>query len=390
MQGQSRLVDVVELGGKSSRLAVLLGFLSSDPSNLNLIADAADAALSESQLDEAQALIDRYRSHADLPPSLQNIAGLVAMRQRRLDEAAATFDTLLSAGVTDPSVRFNRAWVHALMNEHEAVLSLLDADAVAVTPRAAALRVQAFHHLGQLDEALAEGKALTERFPGNDALLGALSVAAMDADDYALAKQYAETAQGGSDALTTRGLVALNDDDPAGAIDLFDRALAEHPEAPRAWLGKGLGLLSAGNADAAVSCLEKGAQIFEDHLGSWIALGWTHFVRKDMNAARAAFEEALRHDDNFAETHGALAVMDLVDNQIDSARRRADIALRLDKECFGGILARTLLLEMDGKPELAAKIRDRAMNMPMSVDGKTLAQAMAGLGFSHGAGGSSS
>jgi tetratricopeptide (TPR) repeat protein len=384
------LLQSAELSDGMSRLKVLQGYLDSDPHNLNLIADAAEAALFESRLNEAQELIDRYRSQSNLTPPLMNIAGIVAMRQGQCDEAAAIFDSLLASGVDDPSVRFNRAWVSALLGEHETVLSLLDEDAVAVTPRAAALRVQAHHHLGQLEEALAEGEALTERFPGNDALLGALSVAAMDNDDYALAKHYAETAQGGSDALTTRGLVALNDDDPAGAINLFDRALDEHPGAPRAWLGKGLGLLAGGNADAAVPCLEKGAQIFEDHLGSWIALGWTHFVRKDMSAARAAFEEALRHDDNFAETHGALAVMDLVDNQIDSARRRTDIALRLDKECFGGILARTLLLEMDGKPELAAKIRDRAMSMPMSVDGKTLAQAMAGLGFSKNGGGTPS
>ena len=79
-------------------------------------------------------------------------------------------------------------------------------------------------------------------------------------------------------------------------------------------------------------------------------------------------------------------MLDIAEGNIDGARKRTDIALRLDKECFGGILARTLLLEFDGKPELAAKIRDRAMNMPISIDGKTLAQAMIGLGMNGSAG----
>jgi tetratricopeptide (TPR) repeat protein len=367
-----------------SRLSRLLDYLSSDPENLALIEDAVNAALDESALDDAVALIVRYRALAPLPPVLQNVEGVVALRQQRLGDARALFEGLRAEQHDHSSIRFNLAWIAALEARHEDALALLNDDVVKDVPRAASLKVQTLHHLGQIEEALAAGPGMTELHSGDDALLGALSVAAMDAADVGLARHYADQAQGGADAWTTRGLIQLHDDDPAQAVGLFDQALAAHPQAPRAWLGKGLALLALGDADGAAPCLEKGAAIFEDHLGSWIAAGWTHFIRKDMAAARRSFETALSHDNNFAETHGGLAVLDISDGDINSARRRTEIALRLDKECFGGILARTLLLEMDGKPEVAEKIRDRAMNLPIGVDGKTLAQAMLGLGSIRG------
>lgn len=375
-----------EMVADASRLSRLLGFLEDDPDNLNLIADTANAALDESALNQVGELVARYRALAGVPPSLLNVEAIAAMRQGRLSDAQAAFQALRDTGHDHPSVRFNLAWLAALEERHEDALALLDDDVVAAVPRAGALKVQSLHHLDRIEDALAVGRAMTEVQPGNNHLLGALSVAAMDADDFELARHYAMQADGGSDALTTQGLISLNDDAPAAAIDLFNRALVEHPDAPRAWLGKGLSLLAQGDAEGAAPCLDKGAEIFGDHLGSWIASGWTHFIRKDLDAARRSFETALTHDDNFAETHGALAVLEIVDGDIDSARKRADIALRLDKECFGGILARTLLLEMDGKPEIAAKIRQRAMNMPMGIDGKTLAQAMIGLGMNSGGG----
>jgi tetratricopeptide (TPR) repeat protein len=369
-----------------SRLPKLLDFLQSDPDNLSLIADAANAALDESVLDQVSELVARYRVLADVPPSLLNVEGIGAMRQGRLSVAAALFESLRKTGYDHPSVRFNLAWLAALEGRHRDALTLLDDEVIVAVPRAAALKVQSLHHLNRIEDALLAGQGMTEIHPSDNHLLGALSVAAMDADDFELARHYAMQADGGADALTTQGLISLNDETPEVAIVLFERALAEHPNAPRAWLGKGLSLLAQGDVERAAPCLDKGAEIFGDHLGSWIASGWTHFIRKDMVSARRSFETALGHDDNFAETHGALAVLDIAEGNTDSARKRADIALRLDKESFGGILARTLLLEMDGRPELAAKIRERAMNIPMGIDGKTLAQAMIGLGMNSGGG----
>lgn len=365
----------------TSRLARLLGFLEQDPENLALLADAAGAALDEDALDEAADLLARYATFEPLPPGLANTAGIVAMRRGDRGAARAAFEGLRAAGHDHPSVRFNLAWLNALDARFDEVGPLLDDEVLAALPRAAALKVQALHHIAEPEDALALGRELLETHPEDDALLGATSVAAMDANEYQLAATFARRAKGGADALTTQGLVALNEKDPAAALNLFQRALAEQPEAPRAWLGLGLGLLAEGNLDAAAPALEKGAAIWGDHLGSWIAAGWAQFVRKDLTAARRNFETALAHDDNFAESHGALAVLDIAAGNLDSARRRTEIALRLDRDCFGGMLARALLLETDHKPELAQKIVERALHFPAGVEGKTLAQAMVGFGI---------
>lgn len=368
----------------SARLPRLLGFLAADPDNLALLADAANAALDEAQLETAADLIERYRALAEPPPALRNLEGLVALRLGRHAAARGAFSALYEAGHDQPALRFNLAWLNAIDGDFGGVVALIDDAVVQEVPRAAALKVQALHHLGDLTGALEFGQALLDRLPHDNALLGALSVAAMDADDYALAASLAERATGGSDALTTRGLVALNDDDAPGALMLFDQALAERKDAPRALLGKGLSLLTAGNVDGAAPYLERGAEVFGNHPGSWIAAGWAQFLRGNLVAARKNFEAALHHDESFAETHGALAVVDLSEGRIDSAKRRTEIALRLDKESFSAALAKIILLQMQGNPELASRIRERALNLPVGVNGKTLAQAIAGIGATFG------
>lgn len=364
-------------GDDKARVAQLLGFLEQDPDNLALIGDAAGAALDAGELETAAALIDRYAALAPLPPALGNLKGLVALRDGRFGDAVEAFEALRAAGDDAPTVRFNLAWARAMAGDHEAALALLDDDTIAAGPRAAALKINMLHQLERLDEAMECGETLAGLYPDDPSLMGALATAALDAERIDLARLYAGRAGTSHDGLTTLGLLLLDEDRPDESAALFDRVLAADAGNPRALLGKGMGLLARGELEAAAERIDAAAAQFGDHLGSWVAAGWVHYLNGDLAASRARFETALALDDNFAETQGALAVLDVVEDDLESARRRTAIALRLDSACFAGALAKSMLLEREGKGKAAQKVRDAALNFPIGPGGKTIAKSLA-------------
>ena len=155
----------------SSRLERLRRYLAADPNNLHLLQDAANAALDESALDDAAGLIARYRALAEPPPALINVEGMIAMRSGDYATARGAFEALRGAGHDHPAVRFNLAWLSALEGRFSEVAALVDNAVIDAVPPAAALKVQALHHLGDIDGAVALGRALVERLPGCAALL---------------------------------------------------------------------------------------------------------------------------------------------------------------------------------------------------------------------------
>ncbi len=363
------------------RLERLLAFLEQDPGNTALLADAAAAAFDAHDLDQATRLIDRYAATEPPTPAILNLQGLVAIAQQRFADAAAVFSTLREQA-DDPALRFNLAWSLAMTGAYREALDLLDDDVLAVSRRAPALKIQMMHHLEMYDAAMAAGEALAERFADNQTLMGVLATLAMDAEKPELALQYATRAGDDAEGQTALGLLMLGEQNTKDSMTLFDNAIARQPRNPRAWMGKGLGLLVAGDKAAGVEAIDRGAELFGDHIGSWVASGWAHFLAGSNAGARASFERARAIDDNFAESHGGLAVIDVTEGKLDDAARRSEIALRLDRQCFGAALAKSMLLEKGGNAKAAQRIRDIALSTPIGPNGQTIAQAL--VGFSSG------
>jgi tetratricopeptide (TPR) repeat protein len=362
------------------KLDRLLGFLEIDPDNRQIIADAATEAFAQGRLEVASDLLDRNAQLAPLPPELQNLKGLIALRRGQFDEAADVFGALRATN-DEPATRFNLAWAKAMLADYEGASSLLDERTMAAIPRAAVLKVHALHHLQQLDEALACGASLAEFHPQHQALFGALALVAVDADDMGLARTYAERAGATHEGLSTLGMLQLNDNQVDVALDLFGKALAVDANSPRALLGEGLALLVKGEAAGSAARLDRAAAIFADHLGSWVAAGWAHFANADYKSSRDRFDTAMALDDSLAETHGALAILDFLEGHIESASRRADVALRLDRACLSGAMAKTLLLAKDGDLRSSARIRDKMLKTPVGLNGETIEQMMLTFGM---------
>jgi tetratricopeptide (TPR) repeat protein len=365
----------------SSQLQRMLSFIQHDPENLALIADTAAIAFDCGAMDITSELLERHQAIKNLTPAMLNLRGMVALAEGQNDIAVESFAALVAGGTSDPGIRFNLAWACAMAGEYARALPLLDDATLAASVRAPALKIRVMHHLAQYDEALAEGRRLVALRPDDADLLGALSVLALDTEDLALAKSYARQAGTlSSDAASTLGTLELNDHKVEEAMRWFQSALSASPNHARGWIGTGLGQLATGDPAAADS-LDRGAELFRHHIGSWIAAGWAHFLKGNQDAARLRFDTALALDDNFAESHGSLAVLDAYAGDRANAERRAKIAMRLDRTCFSAALAQSILLEQAGHGKTAAAIRTRALETPIGVGGTTIGQALIGLGL---------
>lgn len=355
----------------------LTSFLEQDPQNANLAADAVEAAIAEDRLDEAQALLARGPVDA---PRAAYLNGLVAMRRQDWAGAAALYQGMFDTGETAPAIRFNLAWSLAMEKRAAEALAVLDEATAQALPQAAELEIRLRHELGEFDSAEARAHALLALHPDHRGLNAAVATLAIDVEDTALAARCASKAGDHPEALTTLGTLALESEDSATARALFAQALERDPQSPRALIGHGLSRLIDADHGGAAAELDRGAELFGTHLGSWIAAGWAHFTAGDTATARSRFEHALGLDDSFAESHGSLAALDVLEGDLDSARRRIAIARRLDRTSFSAALADMLLAAGSGDAERSRRIFEAALATPLDASGRTLAQSFARLG----------
>ncbi|KQM23096.1 hypothetical protein ASE73_02415 [Sphingomonas sp. Leaf24] len=357
----------------------LAGFLAVDPANVALLTDTAHAAIAAGRPAEARVLIERLRAIEGPSPAIDHLTGLAAMAERDWAGAATAFRTLTGAGVDAPGVRYNLARSLAMQGETDEALVLLDDDLAAELPQAAQLLIGLLHDRGEMDRAGTVARMAFDRFPDHAGVNAVISTLAIDLEDLNLARAAAGRAGDHPEALVTQATLAIEDNDPAAAA-LFDRVLAVQPDHPRARVGRGLLALSGQDAAAATADLDRGAEGFGSHLGSWIAAGWAHLLAGDAATARLRFDRALAIDDGFAEGHGSLAVLDLLAGDLDAARRRTAVALRLDRESFAGGLAAAMLAAGDGDAATAERIVKLALSTPLDDRGTTIAQALARMG----------
>lgn len=359
-----------------ARLERLTGFLEADPYNPSLLRDVAQAALASDQIQVALRCYCELDQVEPLNGEEANLAGITAMRSGEQEVAQGWFTRAMETDQSNTALRFNMAWSYALAKDYPPALEFLDEAVTGELPQAAMLDLQIAHELGQFTEAETKLDAYLEKHPDYEPLLAAASVLAMDVDRPDLARAAALKAGAHPDALTTLGTLDLAERKLDEAQAQFEQALASGRISPRAEIGVGLVALARGEPARAAEAIDTGARQFATHIGSWIASGWAHLLANDVEAARARFERAMQIDDRFGETHGSLAVISLLDGDIETAERGSTVALRLDPESFSGVLCKILIESSKGNSDQASDLFMRALEQPILPNGQTLMQAL--------------
>lgn len=358
------------------RLEQLLGYLKVDPENSNLLIDTIETALSAEKYETAEQLVGQLG--AIRPGSFETgyFAASLAMARRDFKTAASWLEPLVANGAP-ANARFNLAWSKAMLGEKPQALELLDAETTGQIASAAMLRTQLLHEAGEFDAALEFGKSALVLHPDDAGLNAALATLALDLEDSDLAQACASRSGDHPEGIAAAGMLEMQSGNSDAALASFERSIGIREHNPRAWVGRGLVKMLRQEPEAAARDIDRGAQQFGDHIGSWIAAGWAHYLAGDIAAAQQRFERAFAIDPNFAESHGSLAVIDAANGDHVSAQRRMATALRLDRQCFSAVLAK-IMLEA-GSAEEARALIEKAFNTPLNSAGMTVASFMSGL-----------
>lgn len=337
------------------RLSRLLDYLAHDLRNTSLLGDVADEQLRMGDWAAAKSTLLQL---LEVQPGDALTRYRLAVAERASGDGAkavALLHELVSEGHAHPAVLQELARSQAQQGNWAAVCpTLADLNATELPPGEGdavwLLRIRAHHHLGALNDALAEAQAWEAGRGAALPLQGRAAIATLllDAeriDDAArlLAQLDADAIGGHAELAAAAGFVELSQGQAGSALERFAQSAQVEPRLGRAHLGLGLALASQGQLPQAMEALKVAVEVAPSHLGSWHALAWLQLLGNDLDGAAASFEGALAQDENFGETHGGLALVAALRGDREAGERHLRTAAKLDARSTNVLVAKTVL-----------------------------------------------
>lgn len=358
----------------SQRLKRLQAYLLEDPANGELLAELYELALQEGAHGCAGACIASARKLNLSPLQWTHRAAYLAMAQGQWPRALDELLRLRTEGGDGPALAHDIALAHLQMGDagrsRSELAPWLDRIDDAGDAAHAALHVlwlRATHRCGLPAEAASWSSARADRGLLPPLAAGVASLAAVDASDFPLAKRLSEQAlragAASAEAFVACATVAMTQGDHGRATALLEQALALHPGDGRTLSALGMASLQARRFAIAQASFARAVARMPAHIGSWHGLGWACLVQGDQAGAVEAFERALEVDRNFAESHGAVALVRMMAGRHGEAGHHLDIADRLDPGNVTARYARALasgeLRQAGALQALARRLLDR-------------------------------
>lgn len=365
------------------RINSLTDYLKSDPTNPHLIGDLVDLYFQVGPLSKAKELLDKGLKFDPDNNRLKFQSATASIADGEYQTASSILSELLEAGLHNTGVLYNLSLSLAMQGEMEKAhqhLTDLRANPENRFIEGEVLYLRSLHHLTKLDDALELGLELLKKYGDNGDLCGAVSLIYLDQENTPLARHYAEQAQQlkptNPESLATLGTISLEDMDTHIAIPYFDKILDAQPNDGRAWLGKGLAALLNQELEEGERCLVKATQNMPSHLGSWNSLAWVRISKGDIEGAEEATLASMEQDRTFSENHGTLAVIRILQEDLEPVENLIKVALRLDPNCFSALFAKTLLLNPQSDQQELQRQFTTLLNMPISDDGATIQKGL--------------
>jgi len=273
--------------------------LSREPDHVHGRLLAADMALDDEDGARALAHLDALIALDDAIAPLHNRRGLALELLSREDDAIEAYETTVGLDERSTDAWVNLGRLHRREGRHAAALECFDSAVSAGRARSDAHlgRGLARAAQGDVDGARADFERAAELAPNDAEPLLALGDLLRDTRHYEEAVETYRRAIAREDADAASWLKLGNAlalvEEYADAADAFRGALQRSPELAAAFNGLGASLMHLGRTDAAITALDRAAELDAADPNPLMNLALLHERAGDRDAARAAWERAL-------------------------------------------------------------------------------------------------
>lgn len=369
---------------KLNRLTRLISFLGHDPDNESLLKDAMAIAIEVGDSASIETLCEHLITYPVSDSEVAAQATYLMLASRRYQWAADLGEQALRDGVSHPAVIFNTAYAHFYTDNFEAASALLSqlTEDVDCAAEALLLHARTLHYQDKLEEALALAERAHSQDEANAEIKGVLALLCYETDESARGLSLAHEALA-LDALQLDALIACASANfELGSVEPARKAwlhtVDAYPDCGRAWSGLAELEFSEMQLEEASEHLALAVRFMPDHIGTWHMLAWIQILKNDSAGARHSFEQAYSLDRNFGETHGGLAIADVMDGKTDEAAMGIRRALKLNPQGLSARFAEMLILQKAGKQKEAENLVATVLEGPAptgSLSRKSLIEA---------------